>query len=237
MPHFLQLFRACGLAVGALALISSPLRSADVKVDAPRKSPFAAALKNAQSATVFIQELKEKAKDEEAGGRLYSVLGIIIDPKGIVVTNHSLIKGLKKIEVVLGDGRKLPAKAVFSDPDLDLAVIKVEDAKPMPFAEYGDSDKLEVGDRVLALSAPFSFPDITGTVGYIGAKMHRPKKCDLVFVVDSGVSPGIGPAVLVSKEGKFLGLIVNRYHILRGMDCAIPGNRVKDRVAELTKEK
>jgi S1-C subfamily serine protease len=122
---------------------------------APHESPVMRAVRKSKPALVFIQELTGKGGGQGEGAPPRPVLGILLDARGTVVTNDSLIKGGKQLAVVLSDGRRLPAKAMHSDPTLDLAVIRVEDGKPLPHATVGDSEKVKAGDGVLALSAPW----------------------------------------------------------------------------------
>jgi serine protease Do len=156
-----------------------------------------------------------------------------------VVTNHSTTKGWKKSEVILSDGRKLPAKALFSDPDLDLVVIQVEDTKPLPCVEVGDSEKVKEGDWVIALGAPSTTAEdepLTVAAGLIGGKVRGTKKGEFLFLVATSIGPGCSPGPLITREGKFVGLVVSR-DLSPHPDGAIPGNRVKDRVAEWSKKK
>jgi serine protease Do len=239
MTQIPLLFRAWALVIGALALISSPLLIAqERKEEAPRKSSATAAIEKVKPALVFIQEPKENGTAE--GKRRAFALGVLIDPRGTVVTNHSAIKGMKKREVILSDGRRLPAKALFSDPDLDLAMIKVEDAKPLPYAEVGDSEKVKLGDSVLALSAPWTTAvdePLMVAAGLISGKARLTKTRDFLFMVDTHIGPGCGPGPLITREGKFVGLVVSRDITPRAANSALPSNRVKQRVTEWSRKK
>jgi WD40 repeat protein/S1-C subfamily serine protease len=206
--------------------------------DAPGQSPVTGAVENSKRALVLIQEAKGKSDGKE-GTVPRSVLGILIDAKGAVVTNYSLIKGWKKLAVVLSDGRRLPAKAMRSDPDLDLAVIHVEDPKPLPHATVGDSENLKVGDFVLALSAPWTvaveeLP--VSTRGIIAGKARTTKKGDARFTVDTATGPACSPGPLIDRRGQFIGLVVSRDLVPRGTNGAIPSKRILERLAEWSKE-
>jgi serine protease Do len=222
-----------GFFIGTAVFLSAQLVSAqEAKQDSPRQSPAALALKKAKPALVFIQGVKENGEREGKDTPL--ALGVIIDPKGTVVTNHSSIKDMKTSEIVLSDGRRLPAKALFSDPDLDLAIIKVEAAKPLPSVGAEDSDLVKVGDWVIALSAPFTTvieDPLMVVAGVIGGKTRATKKSNSQFLVDTAIGPGCGPGPLLSREGRFVGLVVSR----RGF--AIPSNRVTERAAEWSRKK
>jgi serine protease Do len=233
MTQLWLLSRALGFAATATVLASSLVVSAQEQKGRPRKSPFTAAVEKVKPALVVLQEPGEKGAHESR--RRSHALGITIDCKGTIVTNHSLIKSWKKIEITLSNGRRLPSKAVFSDPDLDLAVIRVEDAKALPHAEFGDSEKLQLGDYVLVLSSPWSdavIDSLTVTAGIIGGRVRAAKKGEWLLV-DTAVGPGSGPGPLISPEGKFVGLVVSRKLGPHGM--TVPSSRAKDRVVEWLK--
>jgi len=80
--------------------------------------------------------------------------GVIVSPKGYILTNHHVVEAADEIEVALIDGKKLKAKAVGSDPETDIAVLQVEGG-PVPAITFGDADALRVGDVVLAIGNPF----------------------------------------------------------------------------------
>lgn len=80
--------------------------------------------------------------------------GILMDARGHILTNHHVAGGATKIEVTLADGRRYPAKLVGTDPKTDLAVIKIEAGEPLPYLPFGDSDKVEVGEWVVAIGHP-----------------------------------------------------------------------------------
>jgi RNA polymerase sigma factor (sigma-70 family) len=207
--------------------------------DAPRESPVKRAVEKCKPALVSVQEVAEKGAGEEEAAPPRSVLGILIDAGGVVLTNQSLIKGAKKLAVVLGDGRRLPARAVRSDRDLDLAVIHVEDSKPLPAVEIGDSEKVEVGDWVLALSYPWTAAvdePLTVTAGLIAGKARGTKTAESLLAVDTSIGPGCAPGPLLGREGKLLGLVVSREHMPGGRNGAVPSNRVVERLAEWSRE-
>jgi serine protease Do len=233
------LFLPCVWAgfIGTSALLFAPLFSGQAQEGDARTSPLATAVKIAKPAIVFIQGPKPKGTDQADCSAF--TLGIIVDPKGIVVTNYSAIKDMKKCEVVLRDGRKFLPKAVASDPALGLTLIKIKDAKPLPFAAVEDSKKVKVGDRVIALSAPWTTlvdDPVTVVAGLIGGKTRGTKNGDSLFLVDTATGPGCSPGPLLNKEGKFVGLLLSR-DLSPRRNAAIPSNRVKERMAEWSKEK
>jgi serine protease Do len=200
----------------------------------------AADVAKVKPALVFIQELRGNDKKSREEKRRKSALGVVLDSRGTVVTNHSLIKGCKKIEVVLSDGHRLRPKSMLSDPNLDLVVIKVAGARRLKHAEVGNSDKVKKGDAVLALGVPWTISvdeSPTAVRGLIGGKTRGTKKSGALLVVETAIGPGCGPGPLFSREGKLVGLVVSRDLVRRGTDSAIPCNRIKARLADWTKEK
>jgi hypothetical protein len=202
----------------------------DLELKPRRKSPVTAAIEKVKPALVFIAEGGKKDKGE--GKQAKRALGIIIDTKGMVVTNQSLIAGWKKVEVVLADGRRLHGKVVLSEVDLDLAVIQVEAGKALPHVEIGDSDKLKEGDRVVALSAPWMAgldQPLMANAGLIGRKVSGKSG---LLAVETSTGPGCGPGPLISMEGRLVGLVVGRNAAPRGVNAALPAKRVKERAKE-----
>jgi serine protease Do len=222
----------------ALLICSARASAQESKPDGPPGSPVTAALEKVKPALVFVREAEEPGTDK--GNRPAPALGVIVDPKGTVVTNHSAIKGMKKCVVVLHDDRKLAAKAFHSDPNLDLTVIRIEDAKPLPSVEVGDSEKLKMGDRALALAAPWAVggdDPVQVVRGLVGGKARGAEKVGARFLVDTALGPGCGPGPVFSLEGKFVGLAVGRDLGPRTTGSAVPSNRIVERVAEWSKKK
>ena len=225
-------FHFMGLATFASLLIFSSLLPAQEK----KEDAWKATIDKVKPAIVYIREPDKMGKGKEKVDRAKYAAGVIIDPMGTVVTNHSLIKELKKIEVVLSDGRVFPAKSVKTDADLDLALIKIEDDKPLPHVEVGDSEKVKVADFVLVVNAPWASEvdaPLAVIVGQIGGKGRWTKMGESMFLVDTTLGPGVGLGPLLSQEGTFIGLVVSR----KNPNHAITSNRVKERVAEWSKEK
>lgn len=81
--------------------------------------------------------------------------GFVIDPSGLVVTNNHVIGDANEITVVFGDGQRLKAEVVGKDSKVDLALLRVKSDKPLPFVKFGDSDKMRIGDPVMAIGNPF----------------------------------------------------------------------------------
>ncbi|MGD0231093.1 MAG: trypsin-like peptidase domain-containing protein [Syntrophorhabdales bacterium] len=156
--------------------------------------------------------------------------GMIIDTHGHILTNHHVAGGATKIEVTLSDGRKMPAKLVGSDPKTDLAVLQITATGPLPHINFGDSDKMEVGDWVIAIGHPRGF-DQTVTQGIISAK-HRhgitdPTGYQDFLQTDAAINPGNSGGPLLNLFGEVVGVntaIASQSGGSEGIGFAIPSN-------------
>ena len=163
--------------------------------------------------------------------------GVLIDAAGSVLTNNHVVSDLDAVEVTLADGRKLASADIRRDPKTDLALVKL-DAKDLPFLEFGDSDAMEVGDRVLAVGAPFG---LTGSVtsGIVSAKSRNNLKLNAFedFVqTDAAMNPGNSGGPLVNLDGKVIGLtsaIKTRTGGFQGVGLAVSSNLAKKVAADL----
>src|SRR5690606_10218649 len=111
--------------------------------------------------------------EQDDGARRGTGSGVIIEPDGHILTNHHVIHRAERILVKLADGRTLRARVIGSDPDTDIALIKVDGDRPFPTAPLGDSDTLRVGEWVCAIGNPLAYEHTVtvGVVSYIGRKL------------------------------------------------------------------
>jgi serine protease Do len=166
--------------------------------------------------------------------------GFIVDASGIVVTNYHVVRDTTVVEITLQDGRKFTSKDIRRDPKADLAVIKLESKDPLPFLEFGDSAAMEVGDRVLAVGAPFG---LTGSVtsGIVSGKSRNNLNLNLYedFIqTDAAVNPGNSGGPLVNMEGKVVGLtaaIKTRSGGFQGVGLAVSSKLAKAVTDQLVK--
>lgn len=156
--------------------------------------------------------------------------GVIIDPAGIILTNNHVVENAGKILIRLHDGREFEAKDVKRDPKTDLAIVRIE-AKDLPVARLGDSDKVQVGDWVLALGQPFGLEG-TVTAGIISAKGRglgiAPRENFLQ--TDAAINPGNSGGPLVNLNGEVVGIntaITTRSGGYQGVGFAVPVNLAK----------
>ena len=126
----------------------------------------------------------------------------MVDPDGYILTNHHLVPGPGRIRVRFADKRELPARRVGSDPNTDLALLKVE-AKGLPTVRLGDSDRLRVGDWVCAIGNPLEF-DHTVTVGVVSSKGRKifNQSFDAYIQTDAAINPGNSGGPLVNLRGR-----------------------------------
>ena len=135
--------------------------------------------------------------------------GVIISTDGYIITNNHVIDGADELEVTLNDNRKFQAKLIGTDPTTDIALIKVE-AKDLPTIPFGDSEKLKVGEWVLAVGNPFNLTS-TVTAGIVSAKgrgisMAGEKKIESFIQTDAAVNPGNSGGALVNTKGELVGI-------------------------------
>jgi serine protease Do len=156
--------------------------------------------------------------------------GILLDSKGHILTNNHVAGGATKIQVLLADGRTYPGKLVGADQKTDLAVIQIEAKEPLPYVTFGDSDKVEVGEWVIAIGHPRGL-DQTVTQGIISAK-HRtgitdPNSYQDFLQTDAAINPGNSGGPLLSLGGRVIGInaaIISQSGGYEGIGFAIPSN-------------
>lgn len=167
--------------------------------------------------------------------------GVIIREDGYIVTNNHVIAGANAIEVTLNNNRTYPARLVGTDPATDVAIIKIEE-QGLPVIPFADSDKLRLGEWVLAIGSPYDLRS-TITAGIVSAKgRSMPKdpnnpnefRIESFIQTDAAVNPGNSGGALVNKEGKLVGVntaIISQTGSYAGYSFAVPSNIVK-RIAD-----
>lgn len=173
--------------------------------------------------------------------------GVIIRPDGYIVTNNHVVSGADKIEVILNSNRTYEATIVGTDPATDVAIIKI-DAEGLPTIPFGDSDKLRLGEWVLAIGSPLNLRS-TITAGIVSAKgrqmggyqsrgenAENSAKIESFIQTDAAVNPGNSGGALVNKEGELVGIntaIISQTGSYSGYSFAVPVNIVKKIAADL----
>ena len=166
--------------------------------------------------------------------------GVIIREDGYIVTNNHVIEGATKIEVTLNSNQTYPATLVGTDPATDVALLKI-DASGLPVVPFGDSDKLRLGEWVIAIGSPYDLRS-TITAGIVSAKgRSMPNytgefKIESFIQTDAAVNPGNSGGALVDKSGNLVGIntaIISQTGSYTGYSFAVPSNIVKKIVYDL----
>ena len=150
--------------------------------------------------------LRPPQRDRD-GPRRSAGTGFMIDADGFILTNHHVIDGADRIMVQLTDGRTLRAERVGSDPDTDIALIKVESSRALPFAPLGDSDSLRVGEWVIAIGNPLAYEHTVtvGVVSFIGRKLFD-SSLDRYIQTDAAINFGNSGGPLINARGEVIGI-------------------------------
>jgi Do/DeqQ family serine protease len=163
--------------------------------------------------------------------------GVLVDPSGLVVTNFHVIRGASEVKIALSDKREFDADVVLKDERSDLAVLRIKGAhERFPTLEFGDSDKLQVGDVVLAIGDPFGVGQ-TVTHGIVSALARtQVGSSDYQFFIqtDAAINPGNSGGALVDMNGRLVGInsaIASSSGGSEGIGFAIPANLVRVVVA------
>ncbi len=155
--------------------------------------------------------------------------GFVISPDGYILTNNHMVEGAEKVTIELADGRKFTAEITGTDPESDIAVIKI-DADNLPYLEFADSDTLEVGEWVLAIGNPLGFSH-TVTAGIVSAKGRSLHLADIENFIqtDAAINRGNSGGPLLNLEGKVVGMNTAIYGATGniGIGFAIPINMAK----------
>jgi serine protease Do len=161
--------------------------------------------------------------------------GVIVDASGIALTNAHVVENARDVEVVTLDGSKHKAKIVGVDKKTDLAVLKLDDGKGgFNHARLGDSDRMQVGDWVIAVGSPFGL-QATVTAGIISAKARQLGQgpFDEFLQTDAAINPGNSGGPLVNMQGEVIGINTAIVAGGTGIGFAIPSNLARKIYAEL----
>src|SRR5881296_178733 len=161
--------------------------------------------------------------------------GVLVDPKGYILTNNHVIENAQDIIVRLSDQRKFTAKLVGRDPKSDIAVLKVDAPRPLPAAELGDSDHLRVGQWAIAIGNPFGL-DRTVTVGIISATARNRvgvATYENFIQTDASINPGNSGGPLLNLAGKVIGINTAIVAAGQGIGFSIPINQAKEVMRQL----
>ena len=158
--------------------------------------------------------------------------GVIISKDGYIITNNHVVENADNIAIKLYDGSEVEAELIGTDPQTDLAMVKIKPIPGMKYAEFGDSDKCRIGEWVIAIGAPRGL-DWTVTAGIISAKNRTdigvlgPTGYEDFIQTDASINPGNSGGPLINLRGKVIGvnsLIVSASQGSEGLGFAIPSN-------------
>lgn len=173
--------------------------------------------------------------------------GVIVSEDGYIVTNNHVVGFADNIVVTLNDGRKVDAVKIGTDPSTDLALIKITIDEKLKVLDYADSDKVEIGEWVLAVGNPFSYLRSTVTAGIVSAKGRdldiikskddsQDRTIEEFIQTDAVVNPGNSGGALVNADGQLIGIntaIASPTGSYAGYSFAIPSNVVKRIVKDI----
>jgi serine protease Do len=154
--------------------------------------------------------------------------GFLIDADGSILTNHHVIEGAERLTVKLADGRTLRADVVGSDPDTDIALIRVTGAGPFPHAMLGDSSKLRVGEWVCAIGNPLAYEHTVtvGVISFLGRKLFDPS-LDNYIQTDAAISFGNSGGPLINSRGQVIGINSAVSRQASNIGFAVPINQAR----------
>lgn len=161
--------------------------------------------------------------------------GVIISPDGYIVTNHHVVSSAQSLEVTLNNNQTYAAQTVGSDPNSDIALLKIEPGEPLPYLPFGDSDQTQIGEWVLAVGNPFNLTS-TVTAGIISAKARDLGKNQSFIQTDAAVNPGNSGGALVNTQGHLIGIntaISSVTGAYVGYSFAVPANIAKKVVEDI----
>ncbi len=236
--------------LGSVALLEAPASPPD---SVPAGS-FRAAAQKASAAVVSISTSKAPKNhpnsndpwfrfffgDQDNEPQVGLGSGVIVSPGGYILTNNHVIDGADEIEVILNDNRQARAKVIGTDPDSDLAVLKVELDK-LPVIVLGNSDTLQVGDQVLAIGNPFGVGQTvtSGIVSALGRNQLGINTFENFIQTDAAINPGNSGGALVDTSGNLLGIntaIYSRSGGNMGIGFAIPVSTAKQVLESIVKD-
>ena len=180
----------------------------------------------------FFRDMPQSPRKERSLGT-----GFIISDDGYILTNEHVVDSADEIKVKLSDGRIFSGKVRGLDPKLDLALIKIDAGKQLPVARLGDSDKLRIGEWVMAIGNPFGLEQ-TVTVGIVSAKgrVIGAGPYDDFIQTDASINPGNSGGPLFNVNGEVVGINTAIVAGGQGIGFAIPVNMAKQIVQQLRDE-
>ena len=241
----LAIRRQCGVAVICLLTATLGLPAALGQSHGSRESrmtPIVRAVQEASPSIVNIQG--QKTVNDAAAGRPVAQrqvngmgTGVVIDPRGYILTNHHVVDGVRQINVTFANRSETIAQLIAFDRKTDLAIIKVSTGSPLPVIRIGTSRDLMPAETVIAVGNAFGYEN-TVTVGIISA-LHRfvevseTQKYDDLIQTDASINPGNSGGPLLNIDGEMIGLNVAVRAGAQGIGFAIPADAAMEVAASL----
>jgi serine protease Do len=227
------------LALVIAALLAAPAVASDL-----RNSPIVKAVHDTEPAVVNIHGHKTVPAQNASFGTPPATrqvngmgTGIVIDPRGYVLTNYHVVEGVSNIQVSLSDGKSTVARLISNDTKTDLAIIKIDVKEPLPVVHFGTSCDLMKGEQVIAIGNAFGY-EHTVTRGIISA-LHRnvqvsdEQKYNDLIQCDASINPGNSGGPLLNIDGQVIGINVATRVGAQGIGFAIPIDETLDIAARL----
>jgi serine protease Do len=164
--------------------------------------------------------------------------GVVLDKEGYVLTSHHAVSQMENVTVILNNGHVFSGKVVGEDQRTDIAVIKIESDELVP-AELGDSEKLKVGQPILAMGNPLGLPGgpvvTSGIISFIPRGPFMGQSEMAILATDASVNPGNGGGPLVDLDGAVVAVNATRAPFAEGMSLAVPINMAKGIAEQIIK--
>ena len=234
-PRYSRRALAAWLASASLAVawLLLPAGASEALASELRNSPIVKAVQDAERSVVSIHGRKTVRAENASYGTSDAVrqvngmgTGIVIDPRGYILTNFHVVEGVSNIQVSLWDGKGAIARLISHDPKTDLAVIKIDSKDPLPVIHFGTSCDLMKGEPVIAIGNAYGY-EATVTRGIISA-LHRnvqvsdEQKYNDLIQSDASINPGNSGGPLLNIDGEVIGLNVAVRVGAQGIGFAIP---------------
>jgi serine protease Do len=177
---------------------------------------------------------RQQPPSERDGPRRGAGTGFLIDAGGLILTNHHVIADADRIMVRLMDGRTFRAERVGSDPDTDIALIRVDSSRPLPHAVLGDSDTVRVGEWVLAIGNPLAYEHTVtvGVVSFIGRKLFD-SSLDRYIQTDAAINFGNSGGPLINARGEVIAINAAISSRASNIGFAVPINQAREILPQL----
>jgi serine protease Do len=231
-------------AFGLMLVSATSVVGAEPSPNSPRMTPVVKAVKRVRPAVVNLHSQKTAPGSASLAGAMANSgrmsgmgTGVIVDPRGYIVTNHHVVEDVTNLRATLMDGSVYPAEIVARDQATDLALIAIRTSQPLAAMPLGDSADVMIGETVIAVGNAFGYEHTT-TVGYV-SELHRDVRLsdeqsykDLIQT-DAAINPGNSGGPLVNLDGEMIGLNVAIRAGAQNIGFAITTNEVKRVLARL----